>query len=79
MRLSEIQWSVWKSPGGKTRCFASSPRSIAEEGVEALKKWTYLGQQYLPRTIEAEVVGKVKSFPHYIVVTEEGEVIQVLT
>jgi len=79
MRLSEMRWSVWRSPGGKTRCFASSPRSIAEEGVEALKKWEYLGQEHLPQAIEKEVTAKVKSFPHYIVVAEGGKVIQVLT
>ena len=78
MKLSEIQWSVWKSPGGKTRCFASSPRPIAEEGVEALKKWTYLGQEHLPQAIEKQVTAK-ENFPHYIVVAEGEKVIQVLT
>ena len=71
------RWSVWESEDGRTRCYTSFSKAVAEEEMEVLKKWGYLGRQRLPEEVKKEVVKKVKNFPQFIIVNMKGKRTQV--
>jgi len=69
--------NITKFTKGQVVCYATSPYSIAIEGLEALKDWCYRGKTRLPMKVKNQTKN-LRKYPHYIFCTRQGEVIKVL-